>query len=70
MKPPTLAEESTDPKAAESNHGACWRAECRHANHPYRTVLYQRGNVVVARCHRREYTTMFDLVSELWAHAG
>lgn len=70
MRPPTLAEQSTDPKATQASHGVCWRAECRRANHPYRTVSYRPGCVVVAICHRREYRTMFDLVAELWAHAG
>jgi hypothetical protein len=70
MRAPSHVEESTVHGTAQGRHGVCWRAECRRANHPYGTVSYRRGCVVVAFCHGREYRTLFDLVAELWAHAG
>ena len=56
--------------AEQGNRGFCWRAECREANGQYRTITYETGPVVVARCHRGEYRTFFDFHVEVWAHAG
>jgi hypothetical protein len=70
VEAPILVDHPTDLRASTGGRGFCWRRACRQANGGYRTVTYERGLVVVARCHRGSYRSLFDLVVELYEHAG
>jgi hypothetical protein len=70
MMAPNPALKSIDGYVDRGHRGACWRPACRATNRQYRTISYEVGNVVVARCHGGEYRTLLDLCVELLAHAG
>lgn len=70
MLAPTLIPQFTDLRLVQGSRSPCWRADCRRASGEYRTVSYLPGNVAVAHCHGATYRTLFDLLVELWAHAG